>query len=75
MQRRRPQIRIVPVETGVVPVHPPREIPAPHPLVIAVDRIVVVQDVVGVVHGSVVANLRRIGLAYRSQGAAQEVGG
>lgn len=68
----RPQICIVPIETGVVTVHGPAEIPAP--LVVAVDGVVVVQQVVGVVYGSVIAQLRRIRLSYGAKSGAQEVG-
>ena len=75
VQRRRSQVGVAPVEAVVVSVHGPAEIPGPaHVLVVAVHGVVVVQDVVRVVHGAVIADFRRVRLPDGAQPRADDVG-
>jgi hypothetical protein len=74
VQGRTPEVGVVAVEACVVAIDGPAEVGPPHRLLVAVDRVVVVEEVVGVVDWSVVAQLSRIGLPYRRQDVRLEEG-
>lgn len=71
--RRRPQVgAVVSIETGVVSVYSASsKIAASYRLIVAVNRVVIVQQIMRMINRTVIANISRIRLRYGTQTGAE----
>lgn len=73
-QRSAPKIPIISVKALIPPIHPPAKIGRPHPLIVTINRIVIMQNVMWMVHGTVIANFCGVRLGYWVESGTEYVG-